>query len=112
MKSNKRVSFGYEDTDSAIEVDFYGIVFEINDLDSIDKLKNLDEENEDVIEEFIKNNSSFNVEKFDFKKNEQLKDEKNANEFFQKYIKNCKYLQVYQNEKTDGFFICKMAKNG
>lgn len=50
MKSNKRVSFGYEDTDSAIEVDFYGIVFEINNLDSIDKLKNLDEENEDVIE--------------------------------------------------------------
>lgn len=70
------------------------------------------EENEDVIEEFIKNNSNFNVEKFDFEKNEQLKDEKNANEFFQKYIKNCKYLQVYQNEKTDGFFICKMAKNG
>ena len=70
------------------------------------------EENEDVIEEFMKNNSNFNVEKFDFEKNEQLKDEKNANEFFQKYIKNCKYLQVYQNEKTDGFFICKMAKNG
>ena len=50
MKNNKRVSFGYEDTDSKIEVDFYGIVFEINNLDSIDKLKSLDQNNEDVIE--------------------------------------------------------------
>ena len=29
MKS-KRVSFGYEDTDQKIEVDIYGLVFEIN----------------------------------------------------------------------------------
>lgn len=50
MINNKRVSFGYEDTDSKIEVDFYGIVFEINNLDSIDKLKSLDQNNEDVIE--------------------------------------------------------------
>lgn len=50
MKNNKRVSFGYEDTDREIEVDFYGIVFEINNLDSIDKLKSLDQNNEDVIE--------------------------------------------------------------
>lgn len=50
IENNKRISFGYEDTDSKIEIDFYGIVFEINNLDSIDKLKNLDEENEDVIE--------------------------------------------------------------
>ena len=50
MINNKRVSFGYEDTDSKTEVDFYGIVFEINNLDSIDKLKSLDQNNEDVIE--------------------------------------------------------------
>lgn len=49
MKNNKRVSFGYKDTDSKIEVDFYGIVFEIDNLDSIDKLKNLDQDNEEVI---------------------------------------------------------------
>ena len=49
-ENNKRISFGYEDTDSKIEVDFYGIVFEINNLDSIDELKNLDKENENVIE--------------------------------------------------------------
>lgn len=49
-ENNKRVSFGYEDTDSKIEVDFYGIVFEINNLNSIDEIKNLDEDNENVIE--------------------------------------------------------------
>lgn len=70
------------------------------------------EENEDIIEKFIKDNLEFQIEKFDFEKNSKLKNEKNANLFFQKYIKNCKYLQVYQNEKTDGFFICKMTKKG
>ena len=67
-------------------------------------------ENERIIEKFIKNNSEIQIEKFDFEKNSQLKNEKNANLFFQNYIKNCKYLDVYQNEKTDGFFICKMTK--
>ena len=67
-------------------------------------------ENERIIEKFIKNNLEFQIEKFDFEKNSQLKSEKNANLFFQNYIKNCKYLEVYQNEKTDGFFICKMTK--
>lgn len=67
-------------------------------------------ENERIIEKFIKNNLEFQIEKLDFEKNSQLKNEKNANLFFQNYIKNCKYLEVYQNEKTDGFFICKMTK--
>lgn len=67
-------------------------------------------ENERIIEKFIKNNSEIQIEKLDFEKNSQLKNEKNANLFFQNYIKNCKYLEVYQNEKTDGFFICKMTK--
>ena len=47
---NKRISFGYEDTDKKIEVDFYGLVFEINNLDSIGELKKLDQDNEDVVE--------------------------------------------------------------
>ncbi len=47
---DKRISFGYEDTDKKIEVDFYGLVFEINNLDSIGELKKLDQDNEDVIE--------------------------------------------------------------
>ena len=67
-------------------------------------------ENEGIIEKFVKNNLEFQIEKFDFEKNSQLKNEKKANLFFQNYIKNCKYLEVYQNEKTDGFFICKMTK--
>lgn len=69
-------------------------------------------ENEGIIEKFVKNNLEFQIEKFDFEKNSQLKNEKKANLFFQNYIKNCKYLEVYQNEKTDGFFICKMTKKG
>lgn len=47
---DKRISFGYEDTDKKIEVDFYGLVFEINNLDSIGELKKLDQDNEDMIE--------------------------------------------------------------
>lgn len=47
---NKRISFGYEDTDKKIEVDFYGLTFEINNLDGIGELKKLDQDNEDVIE--------------------------------------------------------------
>lgn len=47
---NKRISFGYEDTDKKIEVDFYGLTFEINNLDGIGELKKLDQDNEDVVE--------------------------------------------------------------
>lgn len=47
---NKRISFGYEDTDKKIEVDFYGLAFEINNLDGIGELKKLDQDNEDVVE--------------------------------------------------------------
>ena len=47
---NKRISFGYEDTYKKIEVDFYGLTFEINNLDGIGELKKLDQDNEDVVE--------------------------------------------------------------
>ena len=50
MINNKRVSCGYEDTDSKREIGLQGIVFEINNLDSIDELKNIDQENENAIE--------------------------------------------------------------
>ncbi len=43
----------------------------------------LKEENEEIINKFIKNNKNFKIEE---------------------------KLQIYQNEKTDGFFICKMQK--
>lgn len=43
----------------------------------------LREENEEIIHKFIKNDKNFQIEK---------------------------QLQIYQNEKTDGFFICKMRK--
>lgn len=57
-------------------------------------------ENEEIVNKFIKNNPEFNIEELN------LKNEK----FFEKYIKYGKYLQVFQNEKTDGFFICKINR--
>lgn len=62
------------------------------------------EENDKIIEKFLKNNLNFKIEKIEL-------DEKNGEKYFEKYLKNKEYLQVYQNEKTDGFFICKLAKN-
>ena len=51
MSDKKRLSFGYEDTDKSIEIELYGLVFEINNLDNIEELENLDRNNENVIEE-------------------------------------------------------------
>ena len=45
----------------------------------------LKEENEKVINKFLKNNKDFEIEKD-------------------------KMIQIYQNEKTDGFFVCKLRK--
>lgn len=47
---NKKISFGYEDTDKSIEINLYGLNFEINNLDNIEELDNLDGNNENVIE--------------------------------------------------------------
>ena len=60
----------------------------------------LKQENEEVINKFIKENNSFIIEKIDLK---------NKN-FLKKVSKFDKYLQIYQNTKTDGFFICKIQK--
>lgn len=47
---DKRLKFGYEDTDKSIEIDLYGLVFEINNLDSIEDLEKLDKNDSNVIE--------------------------------------------------------------
>ena len=59
-----------------------------------------DEENIKLIEKFIEKNKNFEIEKI----------ENLENNFFKKYVKQRKYIQVYQNEMTDGFFICKLKK--
>ena len=60
----------------------------------------LKEENEDVINEFLSKNHEFELEKL------QLEE----NNYFKRFIKNETFLKVYQNEKTDGFFIAKIRK--
>lgn len=47
---NKRLSFGYEDTDKKLEIELYGIIFEINNLDDVKELENIDRNNVNVIE--------------------------------------------------------------
>lgn len=52
---NKVLSFGYEDTDKKIEVSLYGLIFEINKRNIIDKdIKNIDKRTENEVEEEIK----------------------------------------------------------
>ena len=60
----------------------------------------LKEENEDVVNEFLEKNENFEMEKIELEENN----------YFKKFCKNNKFLQVYQSEKSDGFFICKMIK--
>lgn len=50
MEDKKVLKFGYEDTDKSIEIDLYGLVFEINNLDDVKELENLDKDNGNVIE--------------------------------------------------------------
>lgn len=52
---NKRLSFGYEDTDKKIEVELYGIVFEINKKKIMNKdIKEINVDDEDRVEKEIK----------------------------------------------------------
>lgn len=50
MEDRKVLSFGYEDTDKKLEIELYGLVFEIRNLNSIEELENLDRNNFDSIE--------------------------------------------------------------
>lgn len=65
----------------------------------------LKEENQYLIEKFLEENASFELRKI-LLPNSTNKDEN----YFDKYLINKNFLQVYQNKKTDGFFICKMKK--
>lgn len=47
---NKKFRFGYEDTDKSIEIELYGLEFEIKNLDNVNKLEKLDKEDKNVIE--------------------------------------------------------------
>lgn len=61
----------------------------------------LKEENDEVIKQFLLENKDFLIQRINL----------NGEKYFEKFIKEDKFLQVYQNEKTDGFFICKLLKN-
>lgn len=47
---NKRLSFGYEDTDKKIEVELYGLVFEISNLENVEELESMDRNNVNEVE--------------------------------------------------------------
>ena len=61
----------------------------------------LKEENGNIVDEFLEKNTNFEIVKYNL-------DNEN---YFRKFVKDDRYIQVYQNDKTDGFFICKMLKN-
>ena len=67
----------------------------------------LKEENENIINNFLKVHENFYTEKINIEENKKIKNK----EFFKKYITNDNCLQVYQNKETDGFFICKLKKS-
>lgn len=60
----------------------------------------LKEENEDIIEQFLKDNENYEIEKID----------EVEEKFFEEFVEKSRYWKVYQNEETDGFFICKLRK--
>ena len=60
-------------------------------------------ENRDIIFKFLKENPDFEIEEI----SDVLK---NKAKFFLNYLVDNKFLEVYQNEDTDGFFICKLSK--
>ena len=50
LEKKKILIFGYEDTDKKIEIELYGIVFEINNFESIEKLENINKNDMNSIE--------------------------------------------------------------
>lgn len=55
MEDKKRLSFDYEDTDKSIEIELYGLIFEINKKNIVDKdISKIDERNGNEIEKEIK----------------------------------------------------------
>ncbi|MBP3464116.1 MAG: hypothetical protein J6K45_06530 [Clostridia bacterium] len=71
LEKNKMFSFGYEDTDKKIEIELYGLVFEINNFESIGKLENINKNDKNDIEAQIdKILGSGAVEKINKKRNQ------------------------------------------
>ena len=62
----------------------------------------LKEENQNIVMKFLEENSSFKLQEILLPKNQNL--------YFEKFMIDKDFLQVYQNEETDGFFICKVRK--
>ena len=63
----------------------------------------LKEENEQVIQHFLEKHPEFDIQKI------QRKDY-DENLFWDKFLDKNGFLQVFQNEETDGFFMAKMKK--
>lgn len=70
----------------------------------------LKEENENMIYKFLEKHPEFEIQKIILPNSD--KSEKNNQNYFEKFIEKAGFLQVYQNEETDGFFICKLKKKG
>ncbi len=68
----------------------------------------LKEENENMIYKFLEKHPEFEIQKIILSNNN--KSEKNNRNYFEKFLEKDGFLQVYQNEETDGFFICKLKK--
>ena len=64
-------------------------------------------ENRFLIEDFLNKNKNFKLVNL-----KDIIEGKIDNKFFLSYLKNDNFLEVYQNENTDGFFICKLVKCG
>lgn len=47
---SKRLKFGYEDTDKSIEIELYGLVFKIENLDSLEEIEKIDKRDSNIIE--------------------------------------------------------------
>lgn len=60
----------------------------------------IENENEHIIEKFLKENKNFEISRYKMEENNSYK----------KYLKNNKYLTVKPDEKHDGFFICNIQK--
>ena len=62
-------------------------------------------ENQDIINKFVEENENFKIHEIILPKHAE-----NIKNYFEKFIIDRKFLQVYQNQKTDGFFICKLLR--
>ena len=71
----------------------------------------LKEENVNIILKFLKNNKNFELKEINGEIKTAIKEKINR-EYILQYLKQDKFLELYTNEKTDGFFVCKLVKKG